>query len=591
MPLHSPLQAVIPITFMSAICFLFIKLALLHYYRKIFLVQQRALKITLWLNAIYIILWAVGVFFFYLFTCIPVSYEWERYGSFVSYGNQHAKCIHIQPNPHILSTVLIVGILGLLSDVAIILIPMFMLRTLHMSRKRKFGLILLFSVGWFTVATTIIRLVYQGRLTSDDDTTCHIVRVAPNELSFNGAQSWKDIYDFRPGHRIFVKSNFYENGSFADQCGSFVSERDPENHSRMRRFLSHAFSMKSLAEQEANITAIIDTFIDEVGKRHSLDIGEFYHILTFDVIGSLAFGESFGGLPSGSTHPWIKRTVGALTQGALVECFKRFPILARVMLTFLSGKFDRLVEDTKVNEHFAIELTKKRIESGNTRHDFLTRILEQRDPREVTDIQIAAHASDFVLAGSETTATTLSTITHHIMKHRHILLRLQKEIRREFTSYKDITYLRASNLEYLGAVCLEAMRICPPVPFALPRVVPEPGDTVDGQFIAAGTVVSTAPIAATLDHRNFQDPLDFVPERWLDRTDDVLDASQPFSLGSRACLGRNLGWLEIRLVLAKLLFAYDLERVGEDFDWHTSLKMRTLWVIPHLNVRLRPIEH
>ena len=65
-----------------------------------------------------------------------------------------------------------------------------------------------------------------------------VVRTAPNELSFNSPSSWRDIYDFRQGHRPFIKSNFYDGGSFADQCGSIVSERSPTAHGRMRKLLS-----------------------------------------------------------------------------------------------------------------------------------------------------------------------------------------------------------------------------------------------------------------------------------------------------------------------------------------------------------------
>lgn len=92
------------------------------------------------------------------------------------------------------------------------------------------------------------------------ETTGPVVRIAPNELSFNSAQSWKDIHDFNgPGKRSLIKSNFYEGGTFADQCGSIVSERDPDKHGRMRRFLSNAFSQRSLLEQESIISGIVDS--------------------------------------------------------------------------------------------------------------------------------------------------------------------------------------------------------------------------------------------------------------------------------------------------------------------------------------------
>lgn len=129
-----------------------------------------------------------------------------------------------------------------------------------------------------------------------------VVRTAPNELSFNSPQSWKDIYGFRPaGHQTFIKSDFYDGGSFADRDHSIISERDPTEHGKMRKFLSQAFSDRSLMEQENLIAEVIDQFIEVIGKRgaQELDICQAFEMMTFDIIGSLAFGEEFGGVKSG----------------------------------------------------------------------------------------------------------------------------------------------------------------------------------------------------------------------------------------------------------------------------------------------------
>jgi len=128
-----------------------------------------------------------------------------------------------------------------------------------------------------------------------------VVRTAPNELSFNTQGSWKDIYGFRQGHKPFIKSDFYDGGSFAAEAHSIVSERDPVEHGKMRKYLAHAFSDRSLKEQEYLITEIVDKFIDQIGKhgRDGLDLVMWFNLATFDIIGSLAFGEPFGGVASG----------------------------------------------------------------------------------------------------------------------------------------------------------------------------------------------------------------------------------------------------------------------------------------------------
>ena len=47
----------------------------------------------------------------------------------------------------------------------------------------------------------------------------------------------------------------------------------------------------------------------------------------------------------------------------------------------------------------------------------------------------------------------------------------------------------------------------------------------------------------------------------------------------------SLGWLELRTILAKLHFSYDLELLDKDVDWQRDSQMHTLWKKPKLMVR------
>lgn len=158
-----------------------------------------------------------------------------------------------------------------------------------------------------------------------------------------------------------MKSHFYEGGSFADQCGSIVSERDPAVHGRMRKDLAHAFSQRSLIEQEPLIANVVDRFVEQLGNLGTggLNIVEWYTMMTFDIIGDLAFGETFGGIESGYKHPWITRIEGAMMQGALADCSKRFSSSATVVMTVMPGAIQKLITDTKINEEYSIDLVKK----------------------------------------------------------------------------------------------------------------------------------------------------------------------------------------------------------------------------------------
>ncbi|KAL4922538.1 cytochrome P450 [Aspergillus aurantiobrunneus] len=421
-----------------------------------------------------------------------------------------------------------------------------------------------------------------------------VVRVAPNELSFSTAQSWKDIYAPRKGRPTFIKSDFYDGGNFADQASSIVSERDPAKHSAMRKFLAAAFSDRSLREQEGLVTQVIDEFIAQVSRRgnstEGVDMTMWTNLLTFDIIGELAFGESFHGLETGTLHFWIAVVLESMGQAGLSDFLKRFPVLGRVFLKLNPRWMNRLMDGAVKHQSYTIGLVKRRIQNTKTtRRDFMSYLLAERDVAQISDIQLAANASDFVIAGSETTATCLATVIYYVGRSPRILKALQEEVRSAFASYDEINGQSTSSLKYLHAVCLEALRIFPPLALGLPRVVPDDGEMIDGHFVPGKTIVSTNPLAASLDPANFDEPWAFRPERWLGaNAKDQLEASQPFSMGSRSCLGRGLAWLELRLTLAKLYYRFDLELVHDGVDWHRDAAMHLLWVKPKLMTRVMP---
>ncbi|KAI8626355.1 benzoate 4-monooxygenase cytochrome P450 [Xylariaceae sp. FL1651] len=411
-------------------------------------------------------------------------------------------------------------------------------------------------------------------------------------VSFSSSQSWADIYGVRPGHKTFVKGKFYAGGSFAGLgTASIISERKPEVHRNMRDYLSNAFSDRAIAKQEATVASLVNKFIHRVGElgslQESLNMTKTLQSLTFDITGSLSLGASFGALELDKPHPWISISINAMMQGEIVDVLNRFPMLLKIVPVVMARKLKVLTEDTKKNEEFAYNAVQLRMTRQKEGEDFLTRILEDRDPMTVTDRQIAAHASDLVIAGSDTTATVLSALIYYLLLNPAIMTRLTTEIRDGFQRYEDINNLSTASLQYLRICLLESMRIYPPVPMSLPRIVPDGGDTVDGIFLPGGTTVYTSPIAASLGKANFRDPKSFNPERWTKRNEgDDLDASQPFSVGTRACIGRNLAWMDMRTTLVKLLWVYDLE-LAQPVDWHGQSRMHTLWRKPDLMVRVK----
>ena len=166
---------------------------------------------------------------------------------------------------------------------------------------------------------------------------------------------------------------------------------------------------------------------------------------------------------------------------------------------------------------------------------------------------------------------------------------LKQEIRTRYSRYDEIDATSALQLSYLQATISEGLRIYPPGSQGFPRI--STGLEIDGTYIPAGVSntfslpfsislpiylslphinythdpifiprssinrfinqklirirlqqaeIYTSAWTVTHDARNFHSPYAFKPERWLDKEcADIKEASQPFSLGPRGCLGRK----------------------------------------------------
>jgi cytochrome P450 len=130
----------------------------------------------------------------------------------------------------------------------------------------------------------------------------------------------------------------------------------------------------------------------------------------------------------------------------------------------------------------------KRMEKGERldgRKDFCSYIFDLKKEMRLSDWNMAAHSNSLIIAGSETTATVLSALTYYLCRTPQVYDRLKEVVRSRYKRSDEITSLTAT-FPYLTAVIHEALRIFPPIPFGMPRIVPPGGDTVDGMFIPGG---------------------------------------------------------------------------------------------------------
>ncbi|OCK74119.1 cytochrome P450 [Lepidopterella palustris CBS 459.81] len=418
-----------------------------------------------------------------------------------------------------------------------------------------------------------------------------VVRFGPNELSYINPKVWKDIYATRSGesHSQMQKDPWHYQKH--DKTPSLHVSGDAD-HTRMRRLISHAFSDKALRDQEPimqSYTNLLMSRLHEVTRNgNAINIKQWFHWALFDLFGDLCYGESFGCLQNGKSHPWIDIIGESIQAFAYIALCRRIPGLERLVFSMMPKK---KIEQAAWHTKFSSDLADKRMAMVTDRPDFMSFLLKYNDEKGLSVPEIRSNSNVLIPGGSETTGTFLTGTTYHLLKNPSAYKCLVEEIRGSFQSAEDITVAKLTTLKYLGAVIEEGLRIYPPVPSNMPRVIHEEGAMVCDRWVPGGTSVCAAPYPMFQSSRNFVDPTSFIPERWLGDprfASEEKSAFQPFSFGPRNCIGKSLAYAEMRLVLGKLLWNFDIQLQPESENWFPH-EMVIVWNSPALHVKLYPV--
>jgi cytochrome P450 len=205
------------------------------------------------------------------------------------------------------------------------------------------------------------------------------------------------------------------------------------------------------------------------------------------------------------------------------------------------------------------------------RDDVLSRLLrvsdESDDGDRLTDAELRDQLITLLLAGHETTATTLAWTMHELARGPEQLRAAQ----RAADAHDD---------DYLTAVAKEALRLRPVI-FEVARRLTEPVE-IGGYRLPAGAVVAPGIGLVQADARNHPNPDEFRPERFLDGQPPA-NTWIPFGGGVRRCLGAGFSLLEASVVLGEVLRRYD---VRPDRARQEQQRARNITLVPARGARI-----
>lgn len=333
--------------------------------------------------------------------------------------------------------------------------------------------------------TTVIRGEVSYECKRHHEKYGDVIRIAPNELSYRNAEAWKDVYANRPGHALLPKEvHFYTPVNNAHN----IITSGHAYHAKIRRNVANAFSEKALRAQEELIKIHIDLLVKRLGEladaTQKLDIVMWYNYCTFDLIGDLAFGKPFGCLQNSELHPWVKMQFQVNRASPLFLTASMLPFGMK-LLEFVLPKGALQIRD----DHIALteEAVRDRLERKGERADFIH--FMDRDigaaGHKLSFDEIVSNAAALINAGSETTATLLSGTTFYLLRNPDAMKKITEEIRGAFKSESEINFNTVSNLKYTMACLNEGLRVYPPVPTGLPRVIPAGGEVIMDRYVPA----------------------------------------------------------------------------------------------------------
>ncbi|KAI9042841.1 cytochrome P450 [Aspergillus affinis] len=404
-----------------------------------------------------------------------------------------------------------------------------------------------------------------------------VVRIATNEVDICDVGAARAIH--RTGGR-FMKSEWYRL-LIPRPFENVFSTPDPHLHSSRRRLLASPLSDTSLTRFEPQIRHMVQLAISqmscEMKVKGSVDVFKWWLFMATDIIGELSFGESFRMLENGEKNQY-SHDLEYL--GSLAPIRTTFPSLIKIGAILPLPIFSKAVQaGTRVHEYARESVARHKSlvakDSSNAKSTLFTK-LDDAGEKGLSEHETCSEARGYIVAGSDTTAVTLTYLVYAVCRDSHIRDRLVSEL---MSLPEDFTDRHARNLPYLNQVINETLRLYTAVPGVLPRVVPEEGVQLAGFNFPRGTIVSTQAYSMHRDEDIFPEPLTFNPERWAAPTKAMKDASLPFGGGSRSeylaktnrfieveannsvrvekvCLGIHLARIELRLATSLFFRAF-----------------------------------
>ncbi|KAI7191085.1 cytochrome P450 monooxygenase-like protein [Hortaea werneckii] len=380
------------------------------------------------------------------------------------------------------------------------------------------------------------------------------VRISPNEVAINDPRGFKQVHGIGSG---FTKADWYLHLVDLDRPGVFAMT-DQRAHAARRKMFARPFSKTHLREHwEGTVREKVDLALsrmqDELQTAGTVDVLKWWTLMATDVSSTLMFGDCFHTLENGEVNEYIRTLTRTLLGQGIGADLPLVRTIGKILPLQAAKQLFR--NNDYLMDYGMVAVNNMKSQQGG-KNIFANIMVEAEKGEKLQDADVQVEATGLLVAGTDTTAVSLTYLVWAVLSHPTIKSALEAEVDKLPPGYQEAD-LEA--LPILNGVIEETLRLYGAAPGMLPRAVPPTGADIGGFYLPPGTVATTQSYSLHRDPNIFPEPErfpSFLPERWYDVTsqyrlnDTAKAVFSPFGAGSRTCLGIHLAYMELRLAAA-----------------------------------------
>ncbi|KAK2465864.1 hypothetical protein APHAL10511_001505 [Amanita phalloides] len=422
-----------------------------------------------------------------------------------------------------------------------------------------------------------------------------VVRVGPNKVVFRDFTSMRSVYF---AHK-FDKSPYYKS-LLTNNNDHAMTTLEHARHAIRRKGYAPHYTLANLAKFQSKFheaTYELVNALEDIAAKEPLECLMLFRHLMVDVVTSISYGYQ-----ANAVKNWSMGLENPLSTA--INDFPKRGILRSAVPTWAwnlvcripNKRLRQLCDSDKIMAEFVsarvyemrAQLNADKI-GDCEKVPLLQRLLQYRysSVQPMPDHDIISECMGHLIAGADTTSTTLAYLFWELSRRADIAKKLQAELEDAMPNSRhlpDISVIQ--ELPYLNAFIKEGLRLYSAAPSLLERVVPSTfkngisNENFDlmGYGLPSGTVVSTQAWSMHRDADVFPSPDIFMPERWLQPFSTPSELTRmaqymmPFGTGTRICGGQNLAQVMLKMTVAALARNFDVVAPPETNERSMEIK-------------------